>query len=286
VKIRQAPSADTDVNALADKVDRQRELYAAYRDLWNTRYASDMQIRLPELVAAQLARLDIDALDRLLPEKGIPTEEEYDELVVTITTAHDKLFADPAFTPRSLDKLLDKAPKEDLGASPPAERVVPEEAGPPAVAALALGGIFPFIGASVAVETVGPFVQRVLERRRAREDEPEGGRHGASAAEPSPAVTAERKRYQRLMSWTYRRDVMWTLVGALVGVIVYVLAIYDATWGSATDYLAAFATGFGSSTIVRWADLPRSGSLRRTEPIPGARADEAPSQEARQAAAT
>ena len=282
VSIRRAPSPDTDVNAVADNLDRQRELYSSYRDLWNARYALETQLGLPPEPAAAIAALDIDALNEEFPESGLPTEADYDDLLVKVITAHDKVFSGD-FQRRSLDKLLHLAPKENLGPAPPAERVKPEEMGPFASAALSAAAVTAGVVVPGAGSIAGDFVADALRawRRRPARSEQTEKRTAASTTVGQGAASVQRpprrrRRKGRFLAWTYRRDVLWTLLGALVGVIVYVLTIYDSTWGSAADYLAAFATGFGTSTIVRWADLPGSDSLRRTEPVPGARPAAAP----------
>jgi hypothetical protein len=272
VSVHREPGGNGDVYAVADKLDRQHELYSASRDLWNAQYAVDKQIKLPTSVAAAVAGLDIDALDGQFPELGIPTDQEYDELVVEITTAHGKVF-DQGFTPHALDRLLGKEPKEELGPAPPAERVEPREVGPAYSAALGLSA------AAAAATVLFPsfhVIRGVMELASRRRGAGDGEKREPPAArQAGRAARRRRGPYKRLLGWTYRRDVLWTFGGALVGVVAYVLTIYGATWGTLTDYLAAFATGFGSSTIVRWAELPGGESLRRTEPIPGARKPDA-----------
>ncbi len=66
----------------------------------------------------------------------------------------------------------------------------------------------------------------------------------------------------RLMAAARRQDLMLSIIAALGAMLVYVLQIYTATWGSLTDYLSAVAAGFGAQVVVRWAALPIFESWR------------------------
>lgn len=57
-------------------------------------------------------------------------------------------------------------------------------------------------------------------------------------------------------------DVLWTMATAVVVVVAYALTVYGDTWGSMTDALKAFTTGFVSMSVVNWAALPAFQSIR------------------------
>lgn len=77
----------------------------------------------------------------------------------------------------------------------------------------------------------------------------------------TPTQTAQRTR---------QSDLVWTLIGVALGVAVYTAGIYTSTWGTFSDWVTAIAAGYTSGTVVRWAQMPISLSLRRTTPISGA----------------
>jgi hypothetical protein len=57
-------------------------------------------------------------------------------------------------------------------------------------------------------------------------------------------------------------DLCWTMAIALVTVVAYALTAYGTTWGSPTDMLTAFTTGFVTVSLVNWAALPAFQSIR------------------------
>ena len=59
-----------------------------------------------------------------------------------------------------------------------------------------------------------------------------------------------------------KRDLMWTVVIAVITAIAYMAPLYTGTWGSFTDYGTAFAAGFVGKKVFDWASAPVFQSLR------------------------
>jgi hypothetical protein len=57
-------------------------------------------------------------------------------------------------------------------------------------------------------------------------------------------------------------DLVWTIVAILVASLVYLLTVYDDTWGSLTDVLTALLAGAGAKVAIDVAGLPLFRSLR------------------------
>jgi hypothetical protein len=69
------------------------------------------------------------------------------------------------------------------------------------------------------------------------------------------------------------RDVTWTLLISLGACAAYIAAFYGATWGTLSDYGAAFLAGFVGKAAINWGLLPAFQSYRvraakTTEPPP------------------
>lgn len=60
-----------------------------------------------------------------------------------------------------------------------------------------------------------------------------------------------------------KRDLAWTIAIALASSAVYILAgVYTPSWGTAIDYISAFAAGFIGKAAISWAALPLFQSIR------------------------
>jgi hypothetical protein len=59
-----------------------------------------------------------------------------------------------------------------------------------------------------------------------------------------------------------QRDWALTALAVLLASVAYLATIYDDTYGSPSDYLAAFAAGFGAHAVINWAVLPIFESLQ------------------------
>jgi hypothetical protein len=59
-----------------------------------------------------------------------------------------------------------------------------------------------------------------------------------------------------------RESLLLSALLVAVAIVGYVVPLYTDTWGSTKDYVTAFAAGFGTQAVVRWALLPMFASLR------------------------
>ncbi len=59
----------------------------------------------------------------------------------------------------------------------------------------------------------------------------------------------------------------WLVTGALAlgATLAYTVPLYDSTWGTTADLLAALAAGFGTQVVVRWAAMPIFRSIRTSK---------------------
>jgi hypothetical protein len=78
---------------------------------------------------------------------------------------------------------------------------------------------------------------------------------------------AKQHRQRRLWAPFNRYDLLWTFVAIAVASVGYALTLYDDTWGSAVDFLTAFAAGFGvkfgadAAQTTDWESVPVVGAL-------------------------
>ena len=83
-------------------------------------------------------------------------------------------------------------------------------------------------------------------------------------AAPAPATPAPDRRIMARIWWM---DLAISLVTATLVAVVYVLTIYDATYGGWEDLLSAFAAGFAGDAVVKgiggaFAGLPEFQNYR------------------------
>jgi hypothetical protein len=285
------PPDDATTEVLLDRIKRQARWHADLARTWHMKSRVEAHAsQHPELYeAGRLGDIDLEQMD----QAASPEETRSDEKQFPSEQRLDHFQAELAEMYRGQD---------------PGQLVMSEREGPPmavALGQLSAEQVRPGTGATLALwapsaaagvtdlaETVPPPPAH----------EAEAGKPAAAHALPAAAPGKRRRQPVRdaarravggltapvrraagrpdrvgqagtIMRAVVRRDLLWTVMIALITTAAYIPVLYNSTWGSLGDYGSAFVAGFLGKIAINWGLLPAFQALGLSTPgVTGLRA--------------
>lgn len=236
------PADDKAAKDLIDRINRQSHWHEALAEAWHARavLTLDMTTNNPQKydanADAMLKTLDLEKLDT----DGCPESKRSAEAQVDL-----KL---------QLARYMGQIEATYQG--PAGDLKLPRTAAAPKALAPTLTLVAVPTGATGATEAIVEECFTEVDRKALQ-----SGRLGDHLRGTS-ASGHDGKRNQVAVGAIAKRDFFWTFAIALVSSAAYIPTFYTSTWGTAADYVGAFAAGFLGKAVINWAALPLFQSLR------------------------
>jgi hypothetical protein len=234
------PADDKAAKDLIDRINRQSRWHETFAEAWHARAVLTLDMtnnrgKYDTNADAMLKTLDLERLDtEACPESKRSAETQVD-LKLQLVRYMEQI------------KATYKGPADDLKLPGPAAVALPVAPAPTLtlVATAAEAG-----GASEAI------VEEGFTESDRKEPQLRDRLRGTSASGHNG------KRNPVAVGAIAKRDFFWTFAIALVSSAAYIPTFYTPTWGTAADYVGAFAAGFLGKAAINWAALPLFQSLR------------------------